>query len=160
MQDATFEEGAYAERPLRIAAVTQEDLQVASALIQDAVGLVGEISWMPKRRRLVLLVNRFRWEDETDEGAQAKGARRVRTALVFDDVLTVRGRGLDPRESDTVYALLAMQFDPGQDGTGTLTLQLAGDGDLALHVECIDMHLIDLTRPWAAKGAPSHGSDE
>ena len=156
MNDASFEDGAYADRPLRIAAQSEDDLQVLSTLMQDAVGTVREISWMPKRRRLVLLVNRFRWEDREVAERQGRSSERVRCALVADGVLKVRGRGIDPSDPETVFSLLAIAFDPGEDGAGSLVLQLAGDGDLALEVECIDMRLVDLTKPWEAKAAPSH----
>ena len=156
MSDASFEDGAYAERPLRIAGQTEDDLNVISALLQDAVGTVREISWMPKRRRLIVLVNRFRWEDHEAAGRERRPAERVRCALVADGVLRVRGRGIDPRDPETVFSLLAIRFEAGDDGAGTLVLQLAGDGDVALGVECIDVRLVDLTKPWEAKGAPSH----
>ena len=159
MEDATFEDGAFAVRPLRIAVETAEDLQVASALIQDAVGLVREISWMPRRRRLVLLVNRLRRENESAPGPQGKNVERVRCALVFDSVLGVKGRGIDPRDPETVFSLLAIGFKPGEDAGGEVLLQLAGDGDLALKAECIDMRLIDLTRPWQAGAEPDHQLD-
>ena len=79
--------------------------------------------------------------------------------MVFDSVLSVKGRGIDPKDPETIYALLAMGFEPDDDGAGVLTLQLAGDGDLALDVECIDMRLIDLTRPWKSGGVPDHQLD-
>ena len=156
MDDASFEDGAYADRPLRIAAAAEDDLQVVSALMQDAVGTVREISWMPRRRRFVVLVNRFRWEDQEAAGRQKRPSERVRCALVVDGALKVRGRGIDPRDPETVFSMLAIAFEPGEDAAGTLTLQLAGDGDLALDVECIDLRLVDLTKSWVAKGAPSH----
>ena len=53
--DARFEDGV--ERPVRLIARTEEDLDVISALVQDAVGQTGEVSWMPKRRRFGMLLN-------------------------------------------------------------------------------------------------------
>ena len=54
MTDATFEDGA--ERPLRRVAEGVEDLEVLSALVQDAVLPVTEVSWQPSRRRFGLLL--------------------------------------------------------------------------------------------------------
>lgn len=158
MSDATFEEGAYSDRPLRLSIESAEDLQIASALLQDAVGLAGEITWMPRRRRLAILVNRFRWEDR--EPAEEAGRRfeRVRSALVFDSVVSVRARGLAPDDGETIYALLAMTHSADEDGRERILLTIAGDGELALDVDCIDARLIDLTQPWEAKSAtaPKH----
>lgn len=160
MEDARFEDGIPADQPLRLAVESGEDLPIASALLQDAVGTVGEISWMAKRRRLALLVNRFRWEDVKAAEHQRRPFERVRTAVVVESVLSVKTRGIDPREKDMTYALLGLSFDAQEDGAGTLVLQFAGDGDLALEVECLDLKLSDMSKPWVAKaGAPDHDLD-
>jgi len=64
--DASFEDGA--ERPLRLMARDKEDLQVLSALIQDAIFPATEMTWDRKARRFALLLNRFRWEDADGTG--------------------------------------------------------------------------------------------
>lgn len=161
MTDATFEEGAYSDQPLRLAVESADDLTVASALVQDAVGLTGEISWMPRRHRLVVLLNRFRWEDRDTAAKLGRAFERVRTALMVDNVLRVQAMGLDPTDKDTVYSVLSITFAPGEDGAGRLSMTLAGDGELGLDVECLDLKLIDLTRPWQAKSdsVPQHDPD-
>jgi hypothetical protein len=157
--DATFEDGAYSDQPLRLGAESPEDLEVVSSLVQDAVGIAKEISWMPRRRRLVMLLNRFRWEDKTAAEREGRAFERVRTALMFDDVSGVRAMGLPVGEPETVYAILATVFEAGDDGTGKIVMTLAGDGMLALDVECINVRLTDLTRPWEARGMPAHETD-
>lgn len=62
MQDARFEDGG--ESALKLAALDAADLEVISALAQDAVFPASEISWNPAQRRFALLINRFRWEDK------------------------------------------------------------------------------------------------
>lgn len=155
-EDARFEDAPLADRPLRLKAESVEDLAILSSLLQDAVGRTGDIGWLPRNRRLVLLVNRFRWENGVD-GAEAR-PERVRSAVSVESVLRVRARGLDPRDKARVYDLLAILFEPGADGAGTLTLTLAGGAEIAADVECLDLALADLTRPWPAKAgkAPKH----
>lgn len=156
--DARFEDAPLSDRPLRLRAETADDLQVVSALVQDAVGKVGDVAWLPKKRRLVVLMNRFRWED----AASARGARRpferVRTALTLDGVMAVKARGISPADREAVYALLALDFEPGEDCSGRIVARLAGGAELAAEVECLDASLEDLTRPWqaVAAGAPDH----
>ena len=82
-QDAKFEDGG--EEALRLLAMDQEDLQVLSTLVQDAVFPAAEMAWDAKHRRFSLLLNRFRWEDvnarrstRTTCGARPIGAFRVR----------------------------------------------------------------------------------
>ena len=159
-EDARFHDVAPTDQPLRLGIASADDLEIASALIQDCVGMAGEISWMPRRRRLALLVNRFRWEDREAAERQRRSFERVRTALVFDSVLAVRASGLDPADKETVYSILRMTFEEGEAPAGTLTLDLAGDGALALDVECIDGQVLDLSRPWITRSAPDHKLEE
>jgi hypothetical protein len=155
-EDARFEDGV--ERPLRLRAESAEDLAVISALLQDAVAQAGEIAWARRRRRFSLLVNRFRWEDAEHARRQGRPFERVRTLLVFDDVLAARTDGVNPADRDLVLELLSIGFEPGPDGTGTVHLVFAGDGEIALDVECIDATVIDVTRPYEAPSgkAPAH----
>lgn len=158
--DARFQDVATSDQPLRLGIETVEDLEIASALVQDAVGLAGEISWMPRRRRLAILVNRFRWEDREAAEVQKRDYERVRTALVFDGVDAVRANGLDPSDKETIYSILGIRFEEGDLPAGTVTLELAGDGALALDVECLDGRVVDMSRPWKARGAPDHALED
>lgn len=152
--DARFEDGA--ERPLRLRAETPDDLEVLSALVQDAVTQPGEIAWARRHRRFSLLLNRFRWEDASNAERQGRAFERVRAILSIDGVLAARSSGVDPRDLDTVLSLLSISFEPGDEGAGTLRLVLAGDGEIALDVECLDATLTDVTRPYVARGRPAH----
>jgi hypothetical protein len=156
---------APSDRPLRLTAETVEDLGIVSALVQDAVGRAGEAAWMPRRRRFALLLNRFRWEDRPAAEREGRPFERVRSLLVFDGVRAARARGVDPAERDRALSLLRIDVapEPHEGGAGGIvTLALAGGGEVALEVECIDVRLVDLTRPWEARAAraPDHGLDE
>ena len=71
-------------------------------------------------------------------------------------MLGARASGFDPKDRDLVLVLLALVFEPGEDGAGALRLILAGDGEIALEVECLDVTLADVTRPYPARSRPSH----
>lgn len=145
--DARFEDAPLSERPLRLKVESAEDLAVVSSLVQDAVGRSGEIVWMRRKRRLVLLMNRFRWENGTGSAGQPR-PERVRSALTIEGVLAVRARGVDQTRRNAVYELLAILFEPGEGCAGRILLTLAGGGELAVEVECLDAALADLSRPW------------
>lgn len=153
-EDARFEDGA--ERPLRLRAESPGDLSVMSALLQDAVAQTSEIAWARRHRRFTLLLNRFRWEDAPAAERQGRPFERVRAILAVDGVLQARTSGLDPHDRDLVLELLALDFTPGEDGAGTLRLILAGDGEIALDVECVDVRLADVTRPYLSRSRPLH----
>ncbi len=153
--DARFEDAR--EAPIALIAHSPEDVPVISALLQDAVFPASEMRWERSARRFAMLINRFRWED----GAASAGRRpaeRVRSLLVVADVVRVATQGMGPREADTVLSLLSVEFVPGEDGTGDVLLTLAGDGAVRIGVECLDLTLRDVTRPYLApsRRVPGH----
>lgn len=156
MTDARFQDGG--EEPLRLVAQDADDLQVISTLIQDAVFPVTELKFDAKRHRFAILLNRFRWEDRVEAERLGRAYERVRSVLVVEDVRKVQSLGFDRADKDLVLSLLSMSFEPGQDGTGRLTLVLAGDGAIALDVEALEVRLDDVTRPYRAPSgkAPHH----
>lgn len=156
MTDARFEDGA--EAPLSLGAADAEDLAVISALCQDAVFPVTEMRWLRSQRRFALLVNRFRWEDRAAAEAARRPYERVRAVLEVGDVQAVRTMGIDRQDRDTILSLLSLDWQAGPDGTGVLTLVLAGDGAVALEVEALDVSLRDVTRPYRAPSGkvPGH----
>ncbi|WP_371037955.1 DUF2948 family protein [Rhodosalinus sp. FB01] len=156
-RDARFEEGR--ETPLNLGALDAEDVPVISALLQDAVFPATEMLWEPRRRRFSLLVNRFRWEDRAAAEARGRPYERTRSVLAVENVLGVASQGIDRRDADVVLSLLALEFEPGPEGAGALTLVLAGDGAIRLEVEALELRLRDVTRPYRAPSgkAPEHG---
>ncbi|TGD43047.1 DUF2948 family protein [Pseudotabrizicola sediminis] len=157
MTDARYEDGD--EVPLRLIAAEAADLPVMAALLQDAVFPITEMRFDPKARRFALLVNRFRWEDCPAAEAAKRPYERVRSLLVVEDVLRVRTSGIDRTDKDTILSLLTLDFAPGADGMGTMTLTLAGDGAIAIEVEAVNLRLDDVTRPYVAPSGkmPDHG---
>ncbi len=157
MADARFQDGD--EGPLRLLAQTPEDMPVLSALVQDAVLSAADLRYDRRRRRFVILLNRFRWEDQAEAARQGRPFERVRALLTVEDVLAVQTSGIDPHRTDEVLALLSLAFEPGPDGTGRLILTFAGDGALALSLEALDLRLEDVTKPYVApsRRTPDHG---
>lgn len=156
MTDARFEEGG--EGPLRLIAQDAEDLKVISTLVQDAVLPVTELKYDAKRRRFALMLNRFRWEDRAEAEQVGRAYERVRSVMVVEDVLKVQTQGFDRADKDLVLSILSLDFTPGEDGAGRVTLVLAGDGAIALEVEALDLRLDDVTRPYRAPSGkvPKH----
>ncbi len=153
--DARFEDGR--EAPLHLGALEPDDLKVIAALVQDAVFPITEIAWRARKRQFALLINRFRWEDR---GRDRHRPERVQAVLLFDNVLAVSSQGIDRSDKDVVLSLLSVDWTAGEDGTGEITLILAGDGAIRLSVEALDVTLRDVTRPYAAPSgkAPDHGT--
>jgi hypothetical protein len=137
---------------LRLLAEDQEDLKIISAHLQDAVMRMGDLAYLPKHRRFVVMLNRFCWEG-CPEGSLGE---RVLTGLHFDGVLKVQSQHVRQDNPDAVAALLAINFSPAADSGGIIDLVLAGGGRIRLHVECIDAALRDMTEPRPAVARPAH----
>jgi hypothetical protein len=156
MADATFEEGR--EAPLNLGALEEEDLQILSSLVQDAIFPVTEMTWRAGERRFALLLNRFRWEDRDAAQRRGRDYERVQSLLVVDNVLGVASQGIDRSDKDVILSLLSVTFEPGEDGAGHVLLTLAGDGAIRLQAEALEVSLRDVTRPYQVPSgaAPAH----
>lgn len=135
-----------------LAAQDAEDLEILSARLQDAVARLGDLVYLPKKRRFAGVFNRFKWEDGK------RGDLRVRAGLHFDGVLAVRSKNLKRGASDAVVSLLTITFTPKapDDPAGSVELVFAGGGAILLEVECLDAGLADVSADWAARGRPVH----
>ena len=156
VDDAKFEDGA--EKPLRLKAQDADDLVAISAVLQDAVLPVSEMQFQQGEQRFGMLANRFRWEDVDAANASKRPVERVQAVVVFDSVVKVRTSGLDLKDKEQVISVLSLAFQAGEEGAGTVVLTLAGDGAIALDVECVEITLKDVTRPYQAPSGkvPTH----
>jgi hypothetical protein len=140
--------------PLKLLALDEEDLQVLSSHLQDAVVRVGDMVYLPSQKRFAAILNRFDWESASEKGA--KDYRRRRTALRFDRVLRAQHKELRPNVPDRVLELLAIQFEPGDTPSGKITLLFSGDVTIQLDVECVEAEMRDLGPVWSTRHKPEH----
>lgn len=156
MADARFEDGEIG--PLNLVARDSEDLEVISALVQDAVLTGADLKWERSKRRFACLINRFRWEDREAAEAAKRPYERVRALLVIEDAGAVRSQGIDRGDPETVFSLLSLGWESGPEGTGAVTLVLAGDGAVRVEVEAMEVTLHDVTKPYIApsRKKPEH----
>ena len=148
--------------PLRLRAEDAEDVTVLAACLQDATLRVTDMAWQPKQRRFALVLNRFRWEDETRVDARGKLIRavphvRVPAGLHFDGVLKVQSSGIDRDNTKASLELLSIIAEPhGEEPAAILTLVFAGGGAVRLEVECVDAQMQDLGQPYPVRRVPKH----
>jgi len=137
---------------LKFVVLDEEDLEVVSTHLQDAVVKVGDVHWRPREKRVVVAVNRFDWE-----GAQNGDPEyhRRRTALRFERVLSCKCRDIGS-SSDTVLNLLAVEFVETDAPSGVVTLTFSGGGAMRLEVECLEAEFADLGPTWATDACPVH----
>ena len=142
---------------LKLLALDEEDLQVVSSHLQDAVVRVGDIAYVPSQKRFAALLNRFDWESASDRNS--KHFKRLRTILRFDRVLGAKHRDLKPEKPDRVLSLLAIQFETSDAPSGKVTLLFSGGATIQLQVECVEAELRDLGPSWATRNKPEHPAD-
>src|SRR5450432_1030079 len=93
---------------LKFVVLDEEDLEVVSTHLQDAVVKVSDVLWRPQQKRVVVALNRFDWESAQ---AAKPEYRRRRSALRFERVLSCKGRDMNPASTDGVLNLLAVEFE-------------------------------------------------
>ena len=145
---------------LKFVVLDEEDLEVVSAHVQDAVVKASDVMWRPREKRLVVPINRFDWE--AAQGAQgARGEqpefRRRAAALRFERVMSCKCRGVGGK--DAVLNLLAVEFVETDAPSGVVTLTFSGGAAIRLDVECLEAELADLGPTWTAAACPAHAID-
>jgi hypothetical protein len=135
---------------LTLAAQDEDDLQIISARLQDAVTRVGELAFLPRSRRFAAVFNRYRWE--------AGDGSRIGAGLSFEGVRAATARNIRRDDPEAVLCLLAIRFHTADADApaGTVELVFAGGGSMRLEVECIDATLSDMGEPYKARARPSH----
>lgn len=143
-------------KPLALIAADEDDLKTVSALLQDAIVKIGDTAYLPDQRRFAFVANRYVWE--TAKPSLFHQGQRVRTGVHVDDVRSVRARAVRMDAKDAVIDILSAEYEGGENG-GTITLNLAGGGAIALEVEAINVTVRDLSEPWRASRRPDHELD-
>lgn len=148
-------------KALKLRAVDGEDLAVVSAILQDAVVRVGDLTFLDTERTFALIANRFCWEacpKGRNQSAEPENYQRVNAGLSFSKIKNVRLRGIDRRRPGRLMSLLAITEERLPHG-GAINLIFSEAAAIRLEVDEISCHLKDLDLPWPACGRPHHPED-
>jgi len=143
---------------LKLTALDEDDLQVISTHLQDAVMRASDMSYSASEKRFTAILNRFDWQ-----GAQTPKRdkfQRGHTGLDFGAVLGVRTRNIQNQSDDVILSLLSISFRAGEAPSGKITLIFAGGGEIELDVECIEARMSDLGSAWATQHRPEHDFED
>ena len=139
---------------LKLLALDEEDLNIVSAHVQDAVMKVADLDFLAASRRFVMPMYRYAWEKEATV-ARPQPERR-NSVLHFERVLAAKLSGISRGKPDEVLSLLAVSYTATDAPEGTVDLLFAGGGAIRLEVECIEARLVDLGGAWEATSRPAH----
>ncbi len=144
-------------KPMKLMALDQEDLQVISSMVQDSVLKLADIKYLPAERRLVLTMNRYVWENDT----QNREARmRARSVLSISRVDSVKVQKINQTNKEMVLSLLCVLFEETSAPAGQLTLEFSGGAVIAANIECIEAQLVDLGAVWETENRPEHDLED
>jgi len=136
---------------LKFVVLDEEDLEIVSAHVQDAVVKASDVLWRPREKRVVVPLNRFDWESAQTDKPEF---RRRRAALRFERVLSCKCRQVEGK--DAVLNLLAVEFSETDAPSGVVTLTFSGGPGIRLEVECLEAELADLGPSWITAACPAH----
>ena len=139
--------------PLKLRASDQEDLAVISAILQDSVIAMDEMTFLKEECRFAFVANRFRWEDASRDKPLEGDIiyERVNCGICFDTVTAVRHNGLNQAKKAQIISLLSIVAEED-----FIDLAFSAGIVVRLHVEKILCHLQDLDEPWPTQRRPSH----
>ena len=134
---------------LKLIAQDDEQLTILSSLAQDSIIKSNEMGYDKKNKRFALLMNRYRHEEENPS--------RIRTAIHFDYVESVKSVGIDKESKDEILVLLAIRFEIKSKPSGVIFLEFSNNKSISFDVESIEAFLTDMGEPWKISNRPDHG---
>ena len=134
---------------LKLIAQNDEQLTILSSLAQDSIIKSNEMGYDKKNKRFALLMNRYRHEEENPS--------RIRTAIHFDYVESVKSVGIDKESKDEILVLLAIRFEIKSKPSGSIFLEFSNNKSISFDVESIEAFLTDMGEPWKISNRPDHG---
>ena len=138
---------------LKLLAEDVHDLNVFSAYLQDSVIVANDIKFLCKTKKLICVFNRFMWEDA--EKGIFRGNKRIRSALVFDNVLMVKSKGINPKKKTKILEFLAIKTEI-KNNYFDIRLIFSGDSILLVKAEEIESSLEDFGKTWETNYKPKH----
>ncbi|MEZ6030499.1 MAG: DUF2948 family protein [Hyphomonadaceae bacterium] len=141
-----------AANALKLLADDGEGLAIIAAAVQDSLVKPQDIKYDARSRTFGLEINRFQWE----RAGKRMPYFRSRSVLAVAAVESVRSRNVS-RSVDAVHSLMDLQFVPDAEPPGgVVTLVFAGETQIQLKVECIDITLADFGQSWPTRRRPDH----
>ena len=139
---------------LKLLAVSDEDLRVVAAHLQDAIVSPQDIVSLKKNRIFLIQLNRFMWED-VEKGVFRKN-KRIRTILKFDNVTSVLSKNINIKKNKFFLDFLTIESNLLPDKSYEINLIFSGDTMIRVEAEIIEVTLDDQGSPWESKVKPKH----
>ena len=129
--------------PIKLNIIDNEDIDVLSALLQDATVLVGDMGYDQDDQQFLMVAARY--------DRQSSTPRRRLMGINFSHVTSLKRKGFSPSATDDVLNILAIQ----NEGT-FLKVIFSGKAEIKLECQKIQAHAVDLKEGWVTSFTPTH----
>ncbi|MDR3448302.1 MAG: DUF2948 family protein [Alphaproteobacteria bacterium] len=133
---------------LKLRAKDAEDLQVISAVLQDAIVPVCDLAFEPDNQRFVMATQRLRRADDDKQPCE-----RICCAVNLRGVTGAETHGIDLKNREQILELLAIMLEKDR-----LTFVFAGDARIRLALGDWVLLIEDFGEAWPALCNPCHDS--
>jgi hypothetical protein len=135
---------------LKLKAKDAEDLQVVSAVLQDAIAPVVDMGYLAEEKNFIMVVQRLCREE-----AEGGGKERVCCAFNLRGVEKVEIHGFHTADTERMLDLLALLPEGDE-----LHLIFASDARIRLHLKDWSLIVEDFGERWPAHCNPCHEEKE
>jgi hypothetical protein len=135
---------------LKLKAKDAEDMQVISAILQDAIVPLCDMAWQPKEKSFVMVVQRL-CREAKDQG----NLERVCCAVNLRGVESVQTHGIDLNDHKRMLDLL-MMITEGP----ALHFIFADDAEIRIRLDNWLMIIEDFGEAWPAACEPCHDNKQ
>jgi hypothetical protein len=132
-------------QPLKLKAEDAEDVQVISAVLQDAIAPVCDMLYNPADKNFIMVVHRLRRETEDAP------LERICCAVNLRGVESVKTHGIDLNKQERMLDLLAVMPEKQ-----TVDFIFAGDAEIRVQLGAWSMIVEDFGEAWPASCSPCH----
>ena len=138
---------------LRLEAVAASDLEVLSTLMQDSIVPIGDILYTPSQKKIIMMVQRFRWE--LIKGAEKKrelsAYQRCLCVLKIDGVESVRTQFIDINDRSQFLNFLSFHLSDKH-----LDLQFSESKTIRIDINALKLTVEDVGKSWPSSKRPIH----
>ncbi len=147
-------------QPLSLKATDEEDLEIMSSLLQDAIIPATNFHFISEKQQFIIKLNRFCWEDKPHNINGKPIYTRVLTAIEINHVKRVQTQNFDRSAVETYYNLLAiLPAQDNADGDTYIELIFAGDARVRITVDDMKIFMIDSQETSYTEQRPDHNQD-
>ena len=148
-------------KKINLKAQNEEDLVIFSTLCQDSIIKISNIKWAKKSKRFYILITRLCWELNQFSKKKDTFLKRVNSILIFDNVLSVKSKGILQSKPNMITSLLTFDYKFLCFEKQSIDLIFSGDAQITINVECVEAFLKDVSVPFESTSLkpPDHKNE-